>query len=159
MSLFKPKQNKQKQDEQLSMPIKKQNSEVVFGIKRSVDKSITYAGVIPYWRSFFFVAAFMSSLINIGLLGYVLYKNFSKLPAEVPLFYNQATASWTNYSRNTLFIIPIVILFFAIFVTILNAKIYRFDRRLVLMLNISIILANIFLVVGLGQILSLLLVY
>lgn len=162
MNLFTKREDKTKQKErveQLAMPMKRSSSEVVYGIKRNVDKRITYAGVIPYWRSFFFVAAFVSSIVTLILISYILYNYYAVLPNALPLYYIQASQSWMTFSKPTVIVIPFIVLLFTIFSTILNAKIYHFDRRLVLMLNIAIIMANIFLVVGLAQIISLLLVY
>ncbi len=153
------KETKREKNTQLAMPIKNGKTDVVYGLKRKIDKRITYAGIIPYWRSFFFVAALMSSITNALIISYVLYRYYTVLPADIPLFYNQASQNWQNLGKSTLIALPIILIVFAIITSIYSAKIFHFDRRLVLMLNISIIIANILLAIGLAQILSFILIY
>lgn len=156
------KQDKQSvmlEDGQMKMPIKQPRSELVYGLKRNLDRSITYAGVVPYWRNFLFVAAFLTTFFTILTLGYVLLLYYFKLPLQIPIFFSQATNSWTAIDRKLIIGIPASMIFYLVAITYLNAKIFRFDRRLVEVINLSIIIADLLLLLGLGQILSLLLVY
>jgi hypothetical protein len=146
-------------ESQLEIPIKKPRREVVYDVKRRVNKSIIYAGAVPHWRSFFFVCAAVCTWFLIISLVLILYFNYQKLPAQVPMIYQQIDQTWQTIPKEGLIAFPIVLSVFSIFVIYLNAKIYRFDRRLVLVMNIAIILADIFLLLGLSQLFSLLLVY
>lgn len=146
-------------DTQLEIPIRRSSKDLVLDVKRNIDKSITYAGVLPHWRSFQFVAAFLVSIFTMMLIAYVLYLNFDKLPPEVPMIFNQAGQNWTSIDRRLLIGLPVSQIFFIALFTYWNSKIYRFDRRLVQMLSLSIVIANIFLLIGFGQILSLILIY
>ena len=145
--------------DQLPIPMKKPKNEMVYGIRRKVNKSMTYAGVIPFWRNFYFVLAFLTNLFTVVSLSGFLYFNYERLPNNIPLIYNQATKLWTPVNKQFLLVIVFTLLIFLIWNTYLNSKIFQFDRRLVHMLNISVVMSCIILLVALSQIMSLLLVY
>lgn len=151
--------NEETNKEQLVIPIQKPRGEMIYGVKRKVNKSIVYAGAVPHWRSFFFVSATLSTWALIIGLVLILYINFPKLPEQVPLIYHQNSQTWQTVNKETLIAFPIALTVFSIFITYLNSKIYHFDRRLVMILNIAMILTNFFLIIGLSQLFSLLLVY
>ena len=158
-TVLKPKSVKAQAESQLAMAIPKKPSEVVFGVKRSINKGIINASVVAYWRSFWFVSAFMTTAATIILLLLLLFFNNNALPETVPLIYFQSNSSWATVPKLWLWGIPTLTAIFWIAITKLQSRIYRSDRRLVLMLNIAIIFTDITLLIGLAQLFSILLIY
>ena len=149
----------QKGDEniQISMPIKEKR-ELVYGIKRSVNKRILYAGVLPQWRNFLFVFSFVSGIFLFIALAMFIYQNFNKLPNELPLIFQQKDKTWATIPKNFSFVLPILILGFDLLMIYFKGKIYTFDKRLVLILNVAELITYFLIFIGISQLSSLLLI-
>lgn len=150
--------NQKSQDkEQIGIPmnVKKDNS-IAF-LKNSFDKQVLTVSVTPYWKSFSFVLAFVYSWITFIFLGITLYFNYSKLPAQFPLFYSQALIGWELVSKETLLLILGIFFVFNCIYPLINSKIYNFDKRLVLISNIALIITDSLLLIAFNELFLLLL--
>jgi hypothetical protein len=144
------------ENKQIEMPIK-EKGESIYGIKRKISKKILYAGILPQWRNFMFVFSTVSGLALTLIISVFLYLNIGKLPDEVPLIFQQSTKTWLGIPKNNLFIIPLILFVYLLLITNLKGRIYSFDRRLVIVMNIAEIISYIFLLIALTQLFSLLL--
>ena len=150
---------KNKETEQIKMPIKKDTKEVVNKLKMNINKSLTYSSVVPHWRNFTFVLSFLIFIFIALLFGLFLFKEYSNLQNIIPLIYNQTTGSWSTTDKSSLLIIFVSFLVVNIVLLILNARIFRFNRRVVFVLCMATILTNIFFFIAITQIFSLLVIY
>lgn len=142
---------------QIEMPIK-EKGEFIYSIKRNLNRSIMYAGVLPQWRNFMFVFTTISGLALVLILSIFLYQYLSLLPSEVPLIYKQSTLSWMSINKYNLAIIPAGLFVFVILMIYLKGRIYSFDRRFVSVVHVAEIIAYILIMIGLSQLFSLIMI-
>lgn len=142
---------------QISMPIK-EKGEFVYGLKRNINKKILYAGVLPQWRNFLFVFCFVSGIFLVIALSFFLYQNFNKLPVDIPLIFQQKDKTWATIPKNFSFVLPIIILAFNLLMVYFKGKIFTFDKRLVIILNVAELITYFMIFIGISQLSSLLLI-
>ncbi len=142
---------------QIPMPIKEKR-ELVYGLKRNINKRILYAGVLPQWRNFLFVFSFVCGLFLFIALSFFIYQNFNKLPDDLPLIFQQKDKTWETIPKNFSIILPVLILTFNLLMVYFKGKIYSFDKRLVLILNVAELITYFFIFIGISQLSSLLLI-
>jgi len=151
------KNQKIQEDGQLDIQLNVKKDNTVAFFKHAVDKQIMTATVIPYWRNFPFVFAFVFQWMLFIFFGIALYFLYSKLPVQIPLFYSQALSSWELINKEILFVIMGFLFLFNCAFPLLNSKIFNFDKRFVLISNISIIILYCLLLFAFTEIFSLLL--
>jgi len=150
--------NQKIQDEgQIDIPINVKRDNSIAFLKNSFDKQVLTVSITPYWKSFSFVLAFVYSWITFIFLGITLYLNYSKLPAEFPLFYSQALIGWELVNKAVLLLILGVFFVFNCIYPLINSKIYNFDKRLVLISNIALIITDSLLLIAFNELFLLLL--
>ena len=151
--------NKTKEKEQITIPIEPSKKELYYNVKRKVNRFGIFFGAIPYWKHIINVVAFISSILVIVVDTLLLIQLYGQLPNKIPLFYFQATKSWSLTDKELLIVIPIFSGIILILLSRLNSSVFRFDRRLAIMINVSIFIFNIFFIIAILQLFSLVLVY
>jgi hypothetical protein len=151
------KNQKKLKEEQLNIPldVKKDNSISFF--KHSLDKKVRTVSVTPYWRSFYYVLAFVFSWITFLFLSITLYLNYSKIPDQVPMIYSQALVGWDLVNKDMLLLVLAVLFVFNCLSPLINSKIYNFDKRLVLVSCIVLIIVDCLLLIAMNELFFLLL--
>jgi len=130
-------------DTQIDLGIKIKKDNEIKKIKRHTRTWFRIAHINPYWKSLSPVAMIILSVCSSGFFIYLLITQYSTLPAQIPLLYNQGIHSWTYISKDEILIIPIVHLLLSFIFQNINMVIFKFDRRLVLVINNALILFNI----------------
>jgi hypothetical protein len=142
---------------QIEMPIKEKR-ELIYSVKRNLNRSIMYAGILPQWRNFMFVFTTTIGSSLILILSIYIYQYFSSLPDEIPLIYQQSTSSFMSISKYHLPFIPAGLFVFVILMIYLKGRIYSFDRRFVSVANVSELIIYTLILIGLSQLFSLVMV-
>jgi hypothetical protein len=145
--------------EQFPMEIEQGRDQWLSNMKMGFEKTLDYASVNAYWRSMVSVIALVAGVFLISVYSAILFFSYSKIPAMVPLFYSQATSSWTLSTKDTLIYIPVVFLALLVIISRLNYSIFNFDRRLATVINISLICFDILFLLAFSQLLSIVLIY
>lgn len=146
----------QKEEEtQISMEIKESPKENYYKIKRKVTKLERLVEVMPFWQNFLNMFTLVFAIFTITILSILLVGNFNELKNEIPLFYNQVTQTSDSVDKSIFITIPIGVFFFNMIILRLSMMIYNFDKKLVVSVNLSLILFNLLIIIGVLQIMSL----
>lgn len=156
---FKIRKNKNKEPQQIDLGLKKDRLETYYNLKRKVNEMEATVEAIPYWKSFLSVAGFMLMIFLIVLIEFIAITQYDKLPREMPLIYSQTASTWTLTDKDLFIIIPFILLFGLAVITRLNSITYKFDRRLSVVINISLILTAILGMIAFLQLYSFVLIY
>ena len=152
-------QKQTNQEKQITLPLKKGKKEVYYQVKHKVSRFSAIFGVLPYWKNIINVAAFISSVFVVLILIILLTQFYGKLPNKISLFYYQTSNSWNLIDKEVLIIIPVFASFILVLASRLNTAVFRFDRRLSTVINVAILIFNLFLLIAVLQLFSLILVY
>jgi len=144
---------------QIGLDIKVKKDNKFKRIKKKTRNWVRITQINPYWKNFSAIAMLVSALISSGIFLFLFINNFASIPDQVPLIYNQAIHAWTYINRDQALVIPFIHLGLTFVFLRLNLTIFKFDRRLVLTLNNSLILINIIYLFEIFQIFTMLQVY
>ena len=145
--------------QQISLDIKVKKQTDFHKVKKKTRNWVTTAHINPYWKNASAVTMVVTSVVASGILLALLLTNFQVLPTQIPAVYNQALKSWTYITKDDAILIPIIHLVLTIVFLRLNFIIFKFDRRLVLTLNNSLILFNVIYLIEIFQIFTMLKIY
>lgn len=146
-------------EQQISLDIKVKRDTDFKKAQKKTRNWVRFVHINPYWKNTSAVAMVVTSIVTSGILLALLFINFDSLPYQIPAIYNQGLKSWTYISKEDTFFIPIVHLVLFIITLRLNMAIFKFDRRLVLTLNNSLILFNVIYLIEIFQIFTMLGIY
>lgn len=155
---MKPFRNEEKINEQISFGIKSERKGLMFGVNKKIHDLELKLEVMPFWKNFSFVFYALSSIIIPAGIVLVMILNFSKIPLELPVFYDPLISSWTLMDKSIAIFVPIVYSIANLFLLNITHSIFQFDRRLAQIIGISMNIANILFLIAFSQILSLVLV-
>jgi hypothetical protein len=146
-------------DRQISLDIKVKKESDLKKAQKRTRNWVRIAHINPYWKNASAVAMVITSLVSSGILLTLLLKFYPSLPSQIPAIYNQALKSWTYIAKEDAIIVPIAHLVLTLIFLRLNMVIFKFDRRLVLTLNNSLILFNVVYLIEIFQIFTMLKIY
>lgn len=146
-----------RKNNQIEMPIK-EKGEVIYSIKRNINKSILYAGVLPQWKNFLFVFTFITGIFLVISLTIFILDSFEILPNELPLIFQQKDKIWINYPKEYIISLPFIVLLFNLLLLHFKGIIYTFDKRLVTIINVGELITYLLIFLGITQLSTLLLV-
>ena len=146
-------------EKQITLPLKKSKKEVYYQVKHKVNRFSTIFGVLPYWKNIINVAAFISSIFVVFILIILLTQFYGKLPNKISLFFYQTSNSWNLIDKEVLIVIPVFASLILVLTSRLNTAVFKFDRRLSTVINVAILIFNLFLLIAILQLFSLILVY
>ncbi len=144
-------------ESQIQLGIKESSLEPIYKIKRAVTQLEKRAEVMPFWRNAVTVIALVVSTFSIIINTFVVYFFFSKLPLDVPLFYNHTSNQWQLYDKSFYLGLPILYTILTFITWKLIYSVFPFDRRLASVATWTLLFFSVFSVIGVTQILSLLL--
>lgn len=159
MKLRITKPNNTKESEQIDFGLKKDRMEAYYNVKRKLSEMENTVEAIPYWKSFLSVAGFMLMILLIIMIAFVTFTNYESLPRQMPLIYSQTSSTWMLSDKDVYIIIPVLLLIGLAIVTRLNSITYKFDRRLSIVINITLILTAILGFIAFIQLFSFVLIY
>lgn len=156
MSIFGKKE--QRQPEQIGLQIQTERGGLGGKLDQKLHRLETQLEVMPFWKNFSSVFFAISSIIiPAGILG-VMLTNFSKIPMQIPLFYNPKISSWMLVDKNLAVFIPIIYGISNLVLININYSIFQFDRRLSQVIIFTMNIANILFMVAFSQILTIILI-
>jgi hypothetical protein len=148
---------KPEKETQINFPIDVKPDNPIVTLNKSFDKRMIKAKAIGYFRSFPFMLSFIFTWITLIYIAVQVYQNYNMLPGEVPLIYSQALSGWEVINKEIFLYFLGGFLAFTLISPFINSKIYFFDKRLVLVMSIGIIIIDFFIIIGFSEIFSLLL--
>jgi hypothetical protein len=146
-------------DPQINLGIKIQKDNPIRKFSRHLHLWFQVVHVNPYWKNFSSVAMIISAILSSGLLLGIYIINYNSLPANIPLIFNHAINGWKYIPKDNVLFIPIIHLVIIAISQRINLVIFKFDRRLVQVINESLILFNIIYIIIILEIYTMLLVY
>lgn len=145
--------------DQINLDINVKRENRVKKMRKKTRSWIEILKINPYWKQFTSVAMLITSLTTTGIYLFLFLTRYNDLPEQIPTLYNQGIKAWTYNNKEDLFIIPIVHLVISLILIRINLSIFKFDRRLVIILNNSMTLFNVIFLYEIFQIYTMLLVY
>lgn len=145
--------------QQIDLGLKRSRLEWFYNLKQKVSRRSAVIEALPYWRNVNTVLALLCSIAFIVIIIYVEGRNYQQLPDRIPFFYQQASNSWALTDKEVILPVPIFLAVNLGVLIRLSSVIYKFDRRLALMLNTGIIIFNLLGLVAFIQMMSLILIY
>jgi hypothetical protein len=113
----------------------------------------------PYWKNFSAVTMVTSSLCITAIFAYIFLTRYERIPNQIPALYDQSKHLWTSIDKQDLLILPFIHLIVTFILVRLNISIFKFDRRVVLILNNSMLLFNFLFLYIIYQIYTMLMIY
>lgn len=113
----------------------------------------------PFWKSIEPIMAIISSAVVAAMVFFGAIANFSKLPPEIPVFFDATIETWRNADVSFLFILPFIYLVLITFLMRAISYVFTFDRKLATLacgLIIFLNLATIFAVAQIANIFNIL---
>jgi hypothetical protein len=156
---FKIKWPSKKKQEQISLNLKKDKLEGYYQVKRKLAHLETTVEALPYWKNFLSVLAFMMFVFLILFNSFVTVTKYNVLPKQLPLFYSQANNTWGLIDKEIYLLMPFLFGFMLFFLIKLNSSVFKFDRRLAIMINLALILTSLLGFIAYIQLFSFVLIY
>lgn len=144
---------------QYDLDIKQSKTEFLYVIKRKITSFSIWMEALPYWRSVNTIIAILLSITFVGAVVIILANSYRDLPQNLPLVYKQSSNSWELVDKELIVSVPIIIGVILLVLIKLSSSIFKFDRRLSVMINLAIILLNSLGIIAFVQIISLFLIY
>lgn len=141
----------------LGLNVKKVNK--IHKIRKDTRSWFQVIKINPYWKNISAIAMLITSLADTIIFLYVYLTSYKKLPEILPSVFNQTTQLWNYINKDEMFVIPIIHIVITLILIRMNLIIFKFDRRLVLIINNSMILFNIIFLFEIFQIYTMLMVY
>lgn len=141
--------------EQLDLDLKGSRFEFFYNIINHVEKYEVYFRAMPFWKSWINVFSMITILVDAFLLVVFRFAWYDDLSQKIPFFYSQAKQNWFIYDKSIINIIFIGFGSLVIFLYLLTVKIFEFDKRLAIALNIGIIIISVVFFTAIFQIYSL----
>jgi hypothetical protein len=139
---------------QLNMSLKEGRNERWLKFKKRLERIEKRFELTPFWKYGLNIFALVTIFFLAGalLFGYINY--YAKLPAEIPLIYDQTSEIWILYPKVYLLMLSGIFLLAEIGIFILTYYIYFFDKRLSIVINLIAIVTTYLFLLGIAQILS-----
>ncbi len=148
------KKNNFNASDQFQMNIKQDKLSVVQSLHKKLKDMERRLEVMPFWRSYVFAFALLSSIIFPTVVVVLSILNFDSIYIDMPLFYEPNKAGWVLIDKGVVILIPIVYGILALILFNLNRNIFEYDRRLSHILGITMSIINILFLIAFAQILS-----
>ena len=145
-------------ESQIQLGIKESSLEPVYKVRRAMKKMERTAEVMPFWKSEITVITLVISAFSILIITFEIFFFFSKLPINVPLFYNHITNQWELSDKSLYLFFPFVYAGSMFLVWRLIYSVFPFDRRLASVTTWALFFFSIFGTVGISEIFTLLLI-
>jgi hypothetical protein len=145
--------------DQINLDIKVKKVNQIHKIRKTTRSWFQIMKINPYWKNISAIAMIITSLADSLIFLYVYLTNYKQLPEILPSVFNQTTQLWNYANKDEMFVIPIIHLVISLIIVRLNITIFKFDRRLVLIINNSMILFNMIFLYEILQIYTMLMVY
>lgn len=111
--------------------------------------------LMPYWRYPILSINIAVSVMTVIFSAILVYTNFNNLPNQVSFIYSQLADKWLTEEKIILALFPIGLALIELIIMRLGREIFNFDRRLSIIMAGVQLFANVILIIGLFQILSL----
>lgn len=111
--------------------------------------------LMPYWRYPILSINIAASVMTVIFSAILVYTNFNNLPNQVSFIYSQLADKWLTEEKIILALFPIGLALIELIIMRLGREIFNFDRRLSIIMAGVQLFANVILIIGLFQILSL----
>ena len=147
---------KSTKETQINFPIEVKSDNSVDVIKKSFNKTMIKASVVPFYRSFPYVLSMIFTFLTFIFLAIQTYQYYNTMPYQIPLIYSQSATGWQMVDKESLLVFLALFLLFSIVIPYLNSKIYFFDKRLVVVMSIGIVILDCFVLIAFSEIFSLL---
>lgn len=156
---FNLKRPIKKGPEQTTLNLKKDKLEGYYQVKRKLAHLETTVEALPYWKNFLSVLAFMMFALLIIFTTYITITKYNQLPKQLPLFYSQANNTWGLIDKEFYLFMPFVFAFTLFLLIKLNSSVFKFDRRLAIIINLALILTSLLGFIAYIQLFSFVLIY
>lgn len=98
---------------------------------------------MPFLKHFINVFSVVVLISSGSMLLFLFYVFSERLPNEMPLFFSQEGQRWSVYPTHVNMILVVGLMALGLIIYFFSMKIYNFDRRLSIFLNIFIVCATI----------------
>jgi|GEM_PF-393666 len=111
--------------------------------------------IMPYWKNGLTVFSTVFAIFTTASLLMIVLYDFNSLQKNIPLFYNHSENTWNFSDKSILLFLPIIVGALNFIIHRLSLMIFKFDKNLVYIISLAMVLVNGILIIALLQILSL----
>lgn len=145
----------QNQADQLDLEIQVKNLNLFGRMKRTIKDNEIMFEAVPYWKNGINIFALITIIaVNIIIMALLIF-NYNSLPDQISVFYTEKSLSVNTFHKNYILFVPIFVTITEFFIYYLTYRIFSFDRRLALVINVLLAMVTILYFVSIGQIISL----